>query len=187
MASSARPALVPPCSLRNTLRYDKRDRDRLSFRARVGRGVLGKLQRHAVGVVAHLGDRLGEPAVDGAVHQAVAEDRHEDDGDERDQHGPPQHARAQARAHDAAALVGVELEHVAHQQHQHSNEEQKRQRGEAGKDDNLAGSGGIEELEREGVQRGKGTEQHDQDGAECEADDLPAAYASAHRHRPSSR
>ena len=52
------------------------------------------------------------------------------------------HSRAQARAHNAAALVCVQLQHVAHQQHQHRNEEQKCQRGEAGKNDNLACGGG---------------------------------------------
>ena len=80
---------------------------------------------HAVGVVAHLGDGLREPAVDGAVHQQVAEGEHEDERNEGDQHRSPEHAGAQAGAEDAAALVGVELEDVADQQDQDADEEQE--------------------------------------------------------------
>ena len=55
-----------------------------------------------------------------------------------------------------AALVGVELEHVAGEQNQHRNKQQEGEDGEAGEDDDLAGGGGVEEVEFEGVQRGEG-------------------------------
>ena len=86
------------------------------------------------------GDGLREPALDGAVHQQVAEGEHEDERDERDEHRSPQHAGAQAGAEDAAALVGVELEDVADQQDQDADEEQEGDGRERDEDERLRGA-----------------------------------------------
>ena len=76
------------------------DGDGVGLGAGVGGGVVIELEGHAVGVVAHLGDGLREPAVDGAVHQQVAEEKHEDQGNDGDQDGSPEHAGAEAGAED---------------------------------------------------------------------------------------
>jgi hypothetical protein len=87
---------------------------------------LVKLVGHVVGVFAHLRHRLGEPAIYSAVHQQVAEGEHEHEGDNRNQHGPPDHARAQTDAENAAALVCIEFENVADEQDKDANEKQER-------------------------------------------------------------
>ena len=110
---------------------ERLDGDGVGFGAGVGGGVAVELERHAVGVVAHLGDGLREPAVDGAVHQQVAEGEHEDEGDEGDEDRSPEHAGAEAGAENAAALVGVELEDVADEEDEDADEEQEGDGGEA--------------------------------------------------------
>ena len=45
-----------------------------------------------------------------------------------------------------AALVGVELEHIADQQHKHGDEEQEGDDGKADEDDDLAGGAGLRKL-----------------------------------------
>ena len=75
----------------------------------------------------------------------VAEDEHEGDGNQADQHRSPQHAGAQTGAHDAAALIGVELEHIADEQNQDRDEEKKRDDRQAGEDDDLLRGGWVEE------------------------------------------
>src|SRR6202044_1428600 len=82
----------------------KGDGDAVGFGSGVGVGVLVELESHGVGVVAHLRNGLGEPAIDGAVHQQIAEGEHEGQGNEGDEDGSPQHAGAKASAEDAAAL-----------------------------------------------------------------------------------
>ena len=154
--------------------------DGVGFGAGVGGGVVGELEGHAVAVVAHLGDGAGEPALDGAVHEAVAEDEHEDDGDEADEDRSPQHAGAETGSHDAAALVGVELEDVADEHEEDRDEEDQRDDGEAGEDEYLLGGGGIEELEIEGVERSNAGEQQKRRGAE--GDDYPFSPVHIRRH-----
>ncbi len=127
--------------------------DRLGFRTGVGRGVLRQFEREPVRIVPHLIWILGEPALDRPVHQVVAEEIHERDRDQGDQHRPPQHPRPQARAQNPAPLVCVKLQHVPHQQDQHRHEHDEHQNGEADKDDNLSDSGGVQELETKGVHR----------------------------------
>ena len=122
------------------------DGDGVGFGAGVGGGVAEELEGHAVGVVAHLRDGLREPAVDRAVHQQVAEGEHEDERDERDEDGSPEHAGAQAGAEDAAALVGVELEDVAHEQDEHADEEQEGKDGERDEDSVWIGEAGLRKL-----------------------------------------
>src|ERR1700727_1802847 len=48
----------------------------LCFGAGVGSGVTGELKCHVVAVVPHLRSGLREPAVNGAVHQLIAEGEH---------------------------------------------------------------------------------------------------------------
>ena len=60
-------------------------RNGLGFDAGVGRGVLGELVARGGWSRCRSRSRvLRKPGIDGAIHQAVAEEKHEDDGDERD-------------------------------------------------------------------------------------------------------
>src|SRR5665213_4631884 len=109
------PAYLTASGLRHRLWLDggitsrKARCDGIRLDAGVGRGVLGKRERHVVAVVAHLRYRLPKPAVDGTVHQQIAEGEHEGNGQKAHQHGAPEHPRAQTRSQDAAALVRIEL------------------------------------------------------------------------------
>ncbi len=143
----------------------------VGFGARVGGGVVVELECHAVGVVVHLGDGLGEPAVDGAIHQQIAEGEHEDEGDERDKNGSPEHAGAETGAEDAAALIRVKLEDVANQQYQNGDEEKERDDREADEDQRLEWGTWIEKVDVEGVECGKGEEEQQKAHAQRDHDD----------------
>ncbi len=135
---------------------------------------------HAVGVVAHLGDGLREPAVDGAVHEQVGEGVHEDEGEERDQDGSPEHAGAEACAEDAGALVGVDLEDVADEQDEGGDEEEEGDGGEGGEDEDLEDAGGVEEVEAEGVEGGERGEEEEEGGTEGDGDELAPVRGWCH-------
>ena len=150
----------------------KFDGDGVGLGAGVGGGVVEELEGDAVGVVAHLGDGLGEPAVDGAIHQQVAERKHEDQWNKGDQNGSPQHARAQAGAEDAAALVGVKAQEVADEKDEDDDEEDERQCRERDEDQRLQRRGRVEETEVEGVERG---EEDEKKHTDAEADEEAAA------------
>ncbi len=149
--------------------------------AGVGGGVAEELEGGAVGVVAHLGDGLREPAVDGAVHQQIAEGEHEDEWDEGDEDGSPEHAGAEAGAEDAAALVGVELEDVADEQDEDDDEEDEGERGEGDEDQRLERGRGVEEVDVEGVEGG---EKDEEQKAHAQADEeLAAGGGGAHARK----
>ncbi len=156
------------------------DGDGVGFGAGVGVGVVVELEGHGVGVVVHLGDGLGEPAVDGAIHQQVAEGEHEDEGDEGDEDCSPEHAGAEAGAEDAAALVGVELEDVANEQDEDADEEQESDDRERDEDEGLDRRAGIEEVEIEGVEGGEGEEEQQQAHAERNDDGSAAKCTGSH-------
>ena len=103
----------------------------------------------------HLLNRLRKPTVYGAIHQQVAEGEHEDEWDEGDKNGSPQHARAEAGSEDAAALVGVKLQDVADEKNENAHEEQKRDGRQRDEDEGLSRGGGVQEVEVEGVESGE--------------------------------
>ena len=98
---------------------------------------MGKLGGNLRGVIADLRCRLGEPPVDGAVHEQKAKQEHEERWDKRQEESPDVHAGAQARAEHLASLIGEQFDEIAHQQDEKRDEEQKDQDGERGKKKNI--------------------------------------------------
>jgi hypothetical protein len=117
----------------------KADGDGLRFGMRVVGSVLRYVGDESVGLVAHLRTGLREPTLDGAIHQQVAKQEHEDEWDERNQDCSPQHAGAQTRAQDTGAPVSIEFEDIADEKNEDSDEEEERYRRERDKDQGLLG------------------------------------------------
>ncbi len=92
----------------------------------------------------------------------------------------PEHAGAETCAHDAAALIGVELEHIADQQNQDRNEEKKRHDRQAGEDDDLLGGGGLGKLRIEGVEGGESHEEDEQGRTQGGDPDLSPVRGCGH-------
>ena len=139
---------------------------------------MGEGVEHAVGVVAHFGDGLREPAVDGAVHQQVAEGEHEGERDEGDEDGSPKHAGAETGAEDAAALVCVELEEVTDEDDEDAYEEEEGDDGEGEKDEGLDGRFGVEDGLVEGVEGAEGEKEDEQAGEKADDPGAPALLRS---------
>ena len=119
--------------------------DRLCFAARIAGDVLGQLQHDAGGVFAQFRGVRREPAVDGAVHELKAEQKHENRWRERDEGGAEHHAGAKTSAKRAAALICVELEDGAQQKQKKNKEGKEDDDGEAGEGQGFAGGLRIEE------------------------------------------
>jgi len=96
----------------------RRASDSLRLRASILGGVLGELKRDACGVFTELRHRLREPAIDGAVHQQVAEQEHEQGGRKAKDERTGEQARADAGSEQAALAVRVQLEDIAREQDQ---------------------------------------------------------------------
>ena len=126
--------------------------DGLRLNAGIVGHILGQFLHHAGGVVAQFRSVGREPAVDGAVHQLKAEQKHQHRGGKGDERRAQHHARAQPGAEGAAALVGVELEDVPQQQQQQDDQQQEQHHREPGKRQRLAGCFGVQEADAGGVE-----------------------------------
>ena len=149
----------------------------LRLTPRIAGDVLRQFQHDAGGVLAQLGRVGREPAVDGVVHEQVAEKEHEDGGGQGDQHRAQHHAGAQPRAQGTAALVRIKLEDVSEQEEQQHQQGQKHHYGKAGKGQRFSGGLWIQKADAGEVE-----------GLQCAQEGEKEHHAGSHKnHRAPPR
>ena len=138
----------------------------LGFSLRVRRGILRQFACHPRGLLSKLRGGLRKPSFDGAVHEQVAEQEHEERGRKGKQHCSNEHAGTQSGAEDAAALICEQLEYVARQEHEQHNEEQEDEDRQRGKEEDLSYAAWVQKADVEGVERAKQQEEEEHASAE---------------------
>ena len=122
------------------------------FRARILRRVLRELQRDPRRVLAQLRHRLRKPPIDGAVHQQITEEKHEQRRCEAQNERAGEQPCPDARAEQPVLAVGIQLQHIAEEQNQQHQQQQKNQNGECSEKENAVAVPRVQEVQIERVE-----------------------------------
>ncbi len=154
--------------------------ERFGFGAGIFLRILRELQCDAGGVFAQLRHRLREPAVDGAIQQQIAEEKHEQRWRETEDERAREQARPETRAEQPVLAVRVKLQHVAAEQHEQNDEQEEDENGKRGEKEDSVAVPRVQEAQIECI------EGNQQKGREEKASgEQGYGYAAAAKHENS--